>query len=135
MDTFGPSLFDDGSFALRTDALFVAHSVALLRVSTPGVLTYLGHRSRSPDQSRGQLQAQVCWSELLGAVASSPTEVALPLLSSLIGVPLPVHLRGANAAMDGLVERLVNNVIAGGGRGNEEMAISRVLSAPGMEAQ
>ncbi|KAF8551747.1 hypothetical protein OG21DRAFT_1605114 [Imleria badia] len=130
MDTFGPSLFDDASFALRTDALFVAHSVALLQVSTPGVLTYLGHRSRSTEQSRGQLQAQTCWMELLGSIASSPTEVALSLLSSLVGASLPVHLRGASATMDELVERLASNVIAGGGQGNGEIAVARVLSAP-----
>ncbi|KAH0834818.1 hypothetical protein J3R83DRAFT_10427 [Lanmaoa asiatica] len=134
MDTFGPSLFDDGYFSSRTDAIFVAHSVALLQVSTPGVLAYLSHRSRSSDRSRGQLQTQAFWTVLLGAVASSPTKVALSLLSPLVGASLPIHLRGGNAAMDELAERLVSNVIAVGGQGNEEVEVARVLSTPGVKA-
>ena len=135
MDIFGPSLFDDRSFASRLDSIFVAHCVALLQVSTPGVLVYLGHRSRSPDQSQGQLQTQAFWTELLEAIASSATKAALALLTPLIGASLPIHLRGASAAMDELVERLVSNVIAASGQGNEEVAVARVLSAPGMDAQ
>lgn len=135
VDTFGPSLFDDGYFSSHIDAVFVAHPVVLLHLSTPGVLVYLGHRSRSSDQSRAQLQTQAFWTELLGAVASSPTNVALSLLSPLVCASLPVHLRGASAAMDELIERLVSNVIAVDDQGNEEVAVARVLSNPGMEAQ
>lgn len=134
MDAFGPSLFDDGYFASHTDAVFAAHPVTLLQVSTPGVLAYLDHRSRSSDHSRGQPQAQAFWTELLGEVASSLMEVALSLLSLLVGASLPIHLRGENAAMDELVERLVSNVIAMGGKENEKVAVARVLSASGMEA-
>ncbi|KAF8434511.1 hypothetical protein L210DRAFT_3763021 [Boletus edulis BED1] len=130
MDTFGPSLFDDQSFTSRTDAIFVAHSLSLVRVSTSGVLAYLGHRSKSSDQSQGQLQTQVFWTELLGTVASSPTKVALSLLSPLVGASLPIHLRGASPTMDDLIERLVSNVIGGVGRGNEEVAVAKILSAP-----
>lgn len=135
MDIFGPSLFDDGSFASRIDAIFVAHCVALLQVSTPGVLVYLGHRSRSSDRSQGLLQTQAFWTELLGAIASSETKVALSLLTPLVGPSLPIHLRGASAAMDELAERLVSNVITTGGHGNQEVAVARVLSAPGIEVQ
>lgn len=135
MDTFGPSLFDDGPFASRIDAIFVAHPVALLQVSTQGVLAYLGHRYRSSDQSRGQSQTQTFWTELLGAVASSPTQVALSLLSALAVASLPAHLAGANDEMDELLERLVCNVIAVGSQKNEEVTAARVLSAPGKEVQ
>lgn len=132
MDTFGPSLFDDGYFSSRTDIIFVTHPVALLQVSTPGVLAYLGHRSRSSDQSWGKLQTQTFWTELLGALASSPMKLALLLLSPLVGASLPIHLKGENAAMDELVERLVSNTIALGCQGDEEVAVVRVLSHPGM---
>jgi len=37
--------------------------------------------------------------------------------------------------MDETVEHLVSNVIAGGGQRNEEVAVSRVLSSPGMEVR
>ncbi|KAG8216452.1 hypothetical protein J3R82DRAFT_6559 [Butyriboletus roseoflavus] len=130
VDTFGPSLFDDVYFSSRIDAIFVAHPLVLLQSSTQGVLAYLVHRSRSSDQSGGQLQTQAFWTELLGAVASSPTKVALSLLSPLVGASLPMHLRGANAAMDELIERLVRNVIAVGGQGNEEVAVTRMLCTP-----
>ncbi|KAG6379677.1 hypothetical protein JVT61DRAFT_10198 [Boletus reticuloceps] len=130
MDTFGPSLFDDQSFTSCTDAIFVAHSLSLVQVSTSGVLAYLGHRSKSSDQSQGQLQTQVFWTELLGTVASSPTKVALSLLSPLVGASLPIHLRGASPTMDDLTARLVSNVIAGVGLGNEEVAVAKILSAP-----
>ncbi|KAI9568130.1 hypothetical protein HD554DRAFT_2219143 [Boletus coccyginus] len=130
LDTFGPSLFGDESFASRTDDIFIAHSVALLQVSTPGVLLYLEHRSRSSNQSRGQLRTQVFWTELLGSLASSSTEVTLSLLCPLLGASLPMHLRGASAAMDEIVEHLVSNVIAGGSQRNEEIVVSRMLSSP-----
>ena len=37
--------------------------------------------------------------------------------------------------MDELAERLVSNVITTGGHGNQEVAVARVLSAPGIEVQ
>lgn len=135
MDTFGPSLFDDGSFASRIDTIFVTHPVALLQVSTQGVLAYIRHRSLSSDRSQGELQIQAFWTELLGALASSPTNIALSLLSPLVGASLPAHLRGANTAMDELVERLVSNTITTGTQGNEEIAVTRVLGTPGIQPQ
>lgn len=70
--TFGTTLFEERHFASRTDAIFIAHPVTLLHVSTEGVTTYLRHRSVSSDRSGGQLQAQAFWTVLLGALASSP---------------------------------------------------------------
>lgn len=133
MDTISSSLFDNEPFASRIDAIFVAHPVALLQVSTQGVLAYLRHRSMSSDQSQGELQTQAFWTVLLGALASSPTNVALSLLSPLADAPLPAHLRGTNAAMDELVERLVSNAITMGTQGNEEILVARVLGTPGTE--
>ncbi|KAG9311744.1 hypothetical protein JVU11DRAFT_7987 [Chiua virens] len=130
IDTFGPSLFDDTIFASRVDALFVAHPVALLQVSTQGVLTYLRHRSTCSDRSQGEAQTQIFWMKLLDAIASSQTKVGLSLLSSLVGTSVPPHLRGASTAMDELVERLVSHAIAAGSQGSEESAVARVLSAP-----
>lgn len=135
MDTFGPSLFDDRSLTSRIDVIFIAHPIALLQVSTQGVLAYLRHRTRSSDQSQGEIQTQAFWTELLGALASSPTNVALSLLHPLVGASFPVHLRGVNAAMDELVERLVSNAIVADTQGNEEMAVARVLGTPGIAFQ
>jgi hypothetical protein len=132
MDTFGPSLFDDASFAARTDALFLAHSVELLKASVQGVLAYLRYRSGSSSQVEGKSQTQTFWTELLGAIASSTRPTALSLLSLLLGVPLPRHLRGMSEAMDKLVERLVGDAIAPGAPGADETTVAKVLSVPGM---
>ncbi|KIK99666.1 hypothetical protein PAXRUDRAFT_822522 [Paxillus rubicundulus Ve08.2h10] len=127
MDTFGPSLFDNASFAARTDALFLAHSVELLTASVQGVLAYLRYRSESSFQGEGESQTQTFWTELLGAIASSTRSTALSLLSPLLGAPLPRHLRGMSGAMDELVERLVDDAIAPGA---DETTVAKVLSAP-----
>jgi len=46
-----------------------------------------------------------------------------------------MHLKGASTVMDEIAEHLVSNVIAGGSQRNEEVAVSRVLSSPGMKAR
>ena len=132
MDTFGSPLFDDGSLTSRIDAIFITHSVPLLRVSTQGVLTWLCHRSKSSDRSQGELQTQAFWTVLLGALALHPTNTALSLLSPLVGASLPAHLRGASLAMDGLVIHLVSSVITAGTQGNEQIVMMGVLGLPGI---
>ncbi|KAF9226338.1 hypothetical protein BS17DRAFT_807138 [Gyrodon lividus] len=130
MDTFGPSLFNDAPFAARTDALFLAHPVELLKASAQGVLAYLRHRSGSSCQAGGELQTQTFWTELLGAIASCPRNTALSLLSPLLDASLPTHIRGMSETMDELMDRWVGDVIATGAPAANETTVAKVLSCP-----
>ncbi|KAH7882407.1 hypothetical protein F5I97DRAFT_1939442 [Phlebopus sp. FC_14] len=118
MDTFGSSLFSDAEFTSRVDALFLAHPLALLKMSPEGeaITSYLRHRSSSGTSSLFDPLArmQEFWSTLLTAVASesSPTPLLLILLTAAHAGALPSHLGGSSEAMDELVLHLVEEAVS-----------------------